>query len=51
MNIKRSRLGPDLIFVLLDMDKEEVRKRVKDRHHGEEQAADIMEVKVTFKIK
>merc|ERR1711892_69794 len=39
----RSRLGPDLIFVILSMDKEEVRKRVTARHHGEEQAAEMME--------
>ena len=48
MNICRSRLGPDLVFVVLSMDKEEVRKRVKARHHGEEQAADIMEVRVIY---
>jgi len=39
----RSRLGPDLIFVILSMDKEEVRKRVTARHHGEEQASEMME--------
>ena len=41
----RSILGPELIFVILSMDKEEVRKRVLARHHGEEQAAEFMEVK------
>merc|ERR1712123_30325 len=39
----RSILGPELTFVILSMDKEEVRKRVLARHHGEEQAAEFME--------
>eukprot|EP00091_Calanus_sinicus_P022987 TRINITY_DN7576_c0_g1_i3.p1 TRINITY_DN7576_c0_g1~~TRINITY_DN7576_c0_g1_i3.p1 ORF type:complete len:118 (+),score=36.63 TRINITY_DN7576_c0_g1_i3:244-597(+) len=39
----RSRLGPDLVFVILSMDKEEIRKRVKDRHHGDEHAVEMME--------
>jgi len=39
----RSVLGPDLIFVILSMDEEEVRKRVTARHHGEEQASELME--------
>merc|ERR1712123_54606 len=39
----RSVLGPDLIFVILSMDEEEVRKRVTARHHGEEQAAEMVE--------
>ena len=47
-NILRARLGPDLIFVILSMDKEEVRKRVTARHGGQEQAADSMEVRVTL---
>ena len=42
--ICRSRLGPDLVFVVLSMDKGEIRKRVKARHHGEEQAVEMMEV-------
>ena len=44
----RSRLGPDLVFVILSMDKEEVRRRVKARHQGEEQAVDLMEVLKKF---
>ena len=32
------------MFVILDMDKEEVKKRVKARHLGEEKAAELMEV-------
>ena len=43
-NILRARLGPDLIFVILSMDKEDVRKRVTARHHGEEQASEMFEV-------
>jgi len=39
----RSRLGPDLVFVILNMDMEEVKKRVKTRHHGEDQANEMME--------
>jgi len=38
----RSILGQDLLFVILSMDKEEVRKRVTDRHQGDEQAADLV---------
>ena len=43
-NICRSTLGPDLVFVVLNMDMEEVRKRVLARHHGEESAVEMMEV-------
>jgi len=39
----RSRLGPDLVFVILNMDAEEIKKRVKARHHGEEQAVGMFE--------
>jgi len=39
----RSILGPELIFVILSMDKEEVRKRVLARHHGDEQTQEMME--------
>ena len=44
MNICRSILGPDLVFVILNMDKEDIRKRVKDRHHGDDKAVELMEV-------
>ena len=37
-------MGPDLVFVILSMDKEEIRKRVKDRHHGDDKAVELMEV-------
>ena len=30
------------MFVILSMDREEVRKRVTDRHKGDEQAADML---------
>jgi len=39
----RSILGPDLLFVILSMDKEEVKKRVTERHQGDEQAADLVQ--------
>ena len=32
------------MFVILSMDREEVRKRVTDRHKGDEQAADLVQV-------
>jgi len=38
----RSRLGRDLVFVILDMDMEDVKKRVKARHHGQDAATDLM---------
>merc|ERR1712215_410354 len=38
----RSRLGPDLIFVFLNMDPEDVRNRVLERHQGDEDAADML---------
>jgi len=40
----RSKLGKDLFFVILSMDKEEQRKRVTERHQGDEQAADLMQL-------
>ena len=44
MCISRSVLGPDLIFVVLTMDMEEVKKRVMIRHHGDESAVEMFEV-------
>merc|ERR1711936_1274937 len=38
----RSKLGPDLVFVFLNMDAEDVRDRVLKRHHGDEEAADML---------
>ena len=46
LDIYRSRLGPDLVFVILNMDMEEVKKRVKARHHGDDQANEMMEVNI-----
>ena len=43
-NIFRSRLGPDLMFVVLGMEVEEVKKRVLTRHKGDEGALDMMMV-------
>ena len=37
-------MGPDLIFVVLTMDMEEVRKRLMARHHGDESVVEMMEV-------
>jgi len=41
-DLVRARLGPKLVFVILSMDMDDVRKRVKERHHGEEAAAEMM---------
>jgi len=38
----RSRLGPDLVFVVLNMDDEEIKKRVLARHKGDETALKMM---------
>ena len=40
----RSILGPDLVFVVMDMDIEDVRKRVATRHGGHEGAVEMMTV-------
>jgi len=40
----REVLGPDVVFVLLRMPPEELRKRVLARHNGEEGAADFMKI-------
>ena len=41
----RNILGSDVVFVLLNMSKENMRKRLHVRHHGEETAIRLMEVK------
>jgi len=38
----RSKLGPDLIFVLLDMEEEDIKERVRTRHKGSEQAVNML---------
>ena len=40
----REILGPEVVFVLLRMSPEDLRKRVLARHHGEDGAADFMNV-------
>ena len=40
----REILGPDLVFIILDMSQEDRRKRVLKRHDGSEGAADLMDV-------
>ena len=42
--INRSILGPDLVFVILTMDDEDVRRRLKDRHGDKDEALDLLEV-------
>ena len=43
-SIFREILGPDLVFIILDMSQEDRRKRVLKRHDGSEGAADLMDV-------
>lgn len=40
----RSELGPDLMFVVLSMDKEEAKKRLAERHQGQEEVVEMLEV-------
>ena len=42
----RSLLGPDLVFVVLRMDMEEVKKRVLARHGGNEKVVEMFEVQL-----
>ena len=42
----REWLGPDLIFVHLEMSQEDRRARVMERHMGEANAADLMDVSI-----
>jgi len=41
-DLVRANLGPDLLFVILSMDMDDVRKRVKERHHGDDSAVELM---------
>ena len=43
-NISREIIGPDLVFVILKMSNEDRRKRVVERHLGDENITDIMDV-------
>ena len=40
----REIIGPDLVFVILRMSNEDRRKRVVERHLGDENITDIMDV-------
>ena len=41
---QRSRLGPDLEFVVLDMDLEQQMARIRGRHDNDEAAVEMMKV-------
>ena len=41
-------LGPDLIFIVLTMSKEDKNKRLMNRHDGDLQFVEFLEVKVYF---
>ena len=43
-DIFRSRIGPDLVFVVLSMDKEDVRERLCTRHMGDKKMVDTLMV-------
>jgi len=38
----RTKLGPDFIFVLLEMDLDTTKERLRKRHHGDEQAVEML---------
>jgi hypothetical protein len=42
--VSRSELGPDLLFVVLDMELENQMDRIRKRHHGDDTATEIMKV-------
>ena len=44
----REIIGPDLVFVILRMSNEDRRKRVMERHLGDEGISDIMDVRRIF---
>merc|ERR1719309_127103 len=41
-DLVRANLGTDLLFVILSMNMDDVRKRVKERHHGDDSAVELM---------
>ena len=49
--IYRSRLGPDLVFVILDMELEQQVKRIRSRHEGDEDTVEMMKVDACFVAK
>ena len=42
----REVIGPDLVFINLQMSSEDRRKRVLERHVGDEASADMMDVSI-----
>ena len=40
----RSKLGPDLVFILLDMELEQQVERIRGRHDEDESAVNMMKV-------
>ena len=43
----RSKLGPDLVFILLDMELEQQVERIRGRHGDDESAVNMMKVHTT----
>ena len=41
----RELLGPDLIIIVLTMSSADRRQRIIERHHGDEHAADVLDVR------
>ena len=41
----RKLLGPDLIIIVLTMSSADRRQRIIERHHGDEHAADVLDVR------
>ena len=44
----REVIGPDLVFINLQMSSEDRRKRVLERHVGDEASADMMDVSKVY---
>ena len=40
----REKLGPELVFVVLNLELEVMEKRVNERHQGDQGALDMMKV-------
>ena len=45
--VTRTFLGPDLIIIVLTMTEENTKKRIEKRHRGNQQAVDVLMVKLT----
>ena len=48
IKLSRTKLGPDFIFVLLEMDLDTTKERLRKRHHGDEQAVEMLAVTFSF---